>query len=710
MRTLIITEKPSVARDFAVALGARRHPGGWLEGPNVVITWAVGHLLELFEPHDYDPKWRKWGFATLPIRPADFRYKPIPGTAKQLELVQSLVKDSGFDRLVIATDAGREGEVIARTVLLSADFSDFNRAYRFWTSQALTPAVVRDGLDQLQPAAAYDRLWHAGQARQIADWLVGINGSRGASLRLGDLFSVGRVQTAVLALLVDRLRERESFEPVPYWLLRAGFKHDRGQWWGTWFGPDGNRIATQSEAEQLAERLRGQPAAVVELKKQVRRQPPPPLFSLTDLQRAANQKYGFSAKQTLDLAQTLYEQKKCLSYPRTDSRVLGSKNVELVAGIVAALSPNYPDWFAGIDPALIAASNKRVFNDARLTDHHALIPLAPLPGGCTSEQEKIYRLVTRRFAAAFHPDHQFEQTDIITQVLEERFRTTGKRVLKPGWQAVYEVDEKADKDSDEPAESGLPQLQRGDRAVTEACTTQRKMTKPSPAYTDALLLQDMTNPARYVEEKALKQVYRGDVGLGTQATRAQIIETLLQRRYARREQKLLLATAKGCQLIDTLRRMPTAGRLTSPEATARWEQQLDEISRGQGARDSFLSEIQSFVGRLVDELRQTPLGAGVVPEFGRCPWCGAAVIEGRKGYGCSNWRKRDGQCRFVVWKEYEGCQVTPEAVRRLLKQGQTGPLSCGAASAAEASTRGRLRLVKNSTGERQVVFEPGRPD
>jgi len=436
----------------------------------------------------------------------------------------------------------------------------------------------------LKPASSYDRLWRAGQSRQIADWLVGMNASRAASVKMNDLFSIGRVQTAVLSLLVDRRRERENFKPEPYWILRACFSNEKGFWWGSWFRNNQTRFSIEKDAVQVQVKITEQTGTVLSVKKQKKKQPPPFLYSLTDLQQEANKKFGFSAKQTLNVAQELYENKKCLSYPRTDSKVLGTKNVDMAQALVEKLSQSYEKYFAGVEEKLIRKSNKRVFNDSKLTDHHALIPLAPLPGNANYEEQKIYMLVLKRFAAAFHPDCEYEQTDIVTRVQDESFRTKGKRILKPGWQAVYEneTEQKASGGSESEPEF-LPAITKGDPADVRETKLDKKKTTPPPEYTEALLLKDMTNPGRYVSEDELKKIYRGDVGLGTQATRAQIIETLLSRRYTERKKKHLIATDKGCHLVDTLRRFKVANILASPQETARWEMQLNQIAHGKGS-------------------------------------------------------------------------------------------------------------------------------
>lgn len=703
-KTLILTEKPSVAMDFAKSLNISGRRDGYIENDRYVITWAVGHLVELFEPEDYDPGLKKWRLEALPIIPERFRYKPASKTKKQLEIIKSLLKPKKVGRLVIATDAGREGEVIARTIVNETGFPIGGNVFRFWTSQALTPSVVRETMKKLKPAVDFDRLWHAGQSRQIADWLVGMNGSRAATIQMHDLFSVGRVQTAVLALLVDRRRERENFKPEPYWMLYCFFRNEKGEWKGTWFREKETRFLDEEDAGKVRASVEGKTGTVGSVKKQKKKQPPPLLYSLTDLQREANAGFGFSAKKTLSLAQKLYEDRKCLSYPRTDSRVLGSKNVSLARDIVDKLSVAYPPVFAGADPKLISGANKRVFNDAKLTDHHALIPLAPVPNGVSPDERKIYDLVLKRFAAAFHPDCEYEQTDVVTIVEKETFKTMGKIVLEPGWTVVYKG-ETGKKETD----VVLPPLEKGDPAEVREAKLEKKMTQPPPEYSEALLLRDMTNPGRYVDEDELKKIYRGDVGLGTQATRAQIIETLIARKYADRIKKKMIAADKGCALIDALRRFKISSGLTRPEQTAEWERELENIARGNGSHEHFIARIIEMVESMVGELKtlktvgkQTSGQAA----FGNCPSCGGGIIEGKRGYGCSNWREADGGCRFVVWKEISGKTIPPAMVRTLILNGKAGPLN-GFLSEDNKPFSASL-VIENSGGAWQVSL--GRND
>ncbi len=722
-KTLILTEKPSVARDFAKALGVKGKKDGYLENEDYIITWAVGHLVELFEPQDYDPKWKRWRLENLPILPSRFQYKPIPKTQKQLKIICNLLSKKSPDQVVIATDAGREGEVIARTILLTggipAEHFDKNETIkRFWTSQALTPHVVKSGMNSLKPAGEYDRLWRAGQARQIADWLVGMNGSRSATIKMNDLFSIGRVQTAVLAILVDRRREREKFKPEPYWVFKVQFENEKGIWWGAWCKENQTRILSEQDAVVIREKIENRTGHVVSVEKQKKNQAPPLLYSLTDLQRDANSQHGFFAKKTLGIAQALYEEKKCLSYPRTEARVLGTQNISLVRKIIDNLSQAYPETFQNVVPERINEKYKRVFDDSRLTDHHAIIPLAPLPRNASADEKTVYDMVMKRFAAAFHADCEYEQTNIVTEVEKETFRTQGKRILKPGWRIIYgmEIEKKMGSEDDTEAEN-LPPLEKDDPAKVIDSKIEHKETLPPPEYTEALLLRDMTNPSRYVTENELKQIYRGDIGLGTQSTRAQIIETLLMRKYVQRQKRYLIALDKGCLLIDTLRRFEKAKILTSPEETARWEMQLNRIAQGEENGQSFLNNIKTFIQEIVEEFKS----GNIAPEtgvqksspvqdspavYGKCPRCGGDIIEGKKGIGCCRWRKEDGGCRFVIWKTIAGKKIPKSAVTQLLQNGITQTIP-GFISKKGKKFSARLKIApdQNNDNLQSVVFD-----
>lgn len=702
MTELILTEKFSVASDFAKALGVKNKKDGYFEGDAHVITWAVGHLVELFEPDDYDAGLKKWRVETLPLIPERFRYKPITRTLQQFRTIKTLLTQRQFDRIIIATDAGREGEVIARTILLESGFRDKERIMRFWTSQALVPKVVRDTMNQLKPITDYDRLWRAGYYRQVSDWLVGMNLTRLMTVRLGDLFSVGRVQTAVLAMLVDRRNEREHFIPETYWNFKVLFSGDKGRWTGRWFKEKETRITDKPQADALLERFQAEkaPGVVVSMKKETKQEPPPLLFSLTDLQQEANNRFGFPAKKTLAIAQALYQDRKCLSYPRTDSKVLGTASLGLVNTVLGKLEQACPDLFAFVDPKRVSLSNRRVFNDAKLTDHHALIPFKPISEAASRDEKLLFDLVVRRFAAAFHPDCRFESTRVVTLFAKETFQTRGKVILDPGWQRVYGtgIRDKAEAEI-------IPPLVEGDEGAVEKIEREEKQTTPPPDYSDSLLLKDMTNPGRYVAEEEIKRLYRGDIGIGTQSTRAQIIETLISRGYVQRAGKRLLATDKGGYLVTQLRKCPISSVLTSPEETARWEMQLNTIALGEGSDIRFLDHIKAFVTDAVAELKSAGFN---VKQFraeqpqaaviGICPACGKAVRENPKAFSCE-----DRGCEFVIFKRIAGKSISAKMATNLLQYRKSGPFK-GFISKKKKRFSASLKIV-NENGHWKVTFD-----
>jgi DNA topoisomerase-3 len=739
MKDLILTEKFSVAADFAKALGIKGKKDGCFQGPNHVIVWAVGHLVELFEPDDYDPGLKRWQLSTLPLIPETFKYKPIKRSFKQFKIIKSFLTGGQFDRVVVATDAGREGEVIARTILLQSGFKDKSRIVRFWTSQALVPEVVRSTMDKLRPITDYDRLWRAGYYRQVADWLVGMNLTRVLTVRLKDLFSVGRVQTAVLALMVDRRNERENFIPETFWQIRVVFVNEKGRWTGLWFkaGPKDvddkkqsggahtitgtrtdksidkktdkrtdkrieTRITEKYQALALAAKLKEEtaPGDVVSVNKTKKSEPPPLLFSLTDLQQEANNRFGFPAKKTLALAQTLYQDRKCLSYPRTDSKVLGTTGLDLVKKIIKTLECAHGDIFSTLDSRRVSLSNTRVFNDSRLTDHHALIPFKPIPAGASPDEQLLFDLVVRRFAAAFHPDFRYEGTRVVTELAGQTFQTLGRVTIDPGWTRVYSQSSRGRAEPEI-----LPPLAKNDRGKADKVDLVEKQTAPPPDYSDALLLKDMTNPSRYVDEDDVKRIFRGDTGIGTQSTRAQIIETLILRNYVTRAGKRLVATDKGVYLIAQLRLCPVSSVLTRPDETARWEMGLNEIALGQGSDLDFLQRIKTFVASSVEELKLANFGAGTFErasdparEIGTCPSCGSPVCENLKAFSC-----RGTNCKFVIFKKIAGKSISSKMAANLLKYRLSGPFQ-GFISKKKRRFAASLRIVDHD-GAHKVEFD-----
>lgn len=672
MKTLILTEKPSVARDFAYALKVTPKGDGFFETGNLVITWAIGHLMELKEPDEYDPKWKSWNLSSLPILPQRLLYKANNKTKKQLSVVMKQLKRKDIDRIVLATDAGREGELIGRTLINEARSKA--TFYRIWTSQALSPSVIKENMNQLKPLAEYDRLYYAGRCRQSADWLVGMNLTRLATLRLGDLFSVGRVQTAVLALLVNRRQEIDNFKPEPFYIINGKFNFTGGKLSAVWFDPskkkDNTHISSETAAQKILQNCQGHDVTVAAVDKEKKHQPPPQLFSLTELQKVANRLHGLTAKKTLAITQSLYEKHKCLSYPRTGARVLGTTSFPQAKKLIENFKKFHPDDFKYFDQSKLNPKNRRVFNDAKLTDHHALIPLKS--ANLSGDEGKIYDLVLKRFIMVFSRDFEYEETKIFTWVGSkkagsENFKSKGQRILCLGWKILAGGDK----------DQFLPSVKKGEKGQVDSIRAEKKITKPPAEYTEATLLQDMINPSRLVEEQAYKIAFRGDVGLGTQATRAQIIETLLARQYIQRKGKSLLALPKGQTLVDILKTMKLSQLLTCPEETAKWELELEQISQKAGNPKVFMLGIRKFVSDCTQEWKTASISVTTKAEekqdsvIGKCPLCQNLILESSKSYSCQKWKEG---CKFKIWKKIAGKKISATQAKKILCKGKSDHL------------------------------------
>jgi DNA topoisomerase III len=653
-KTLILAEKPSQARDYAKGLGDFARRDGYLENEHYLITWAIGHLVELREPHEYDPALKKWSASALPILPDPFRYRPTEAGAKQFKVIRSLLQERSVEKVVIATDAGREGELIARLILGLA--RNHKPVWRFWSSKALSPEEVRLGMAGLRPAGDFDRLYRSALCRQQADWLIGINATRAYTLRAGgDLHSLGRVQTPVLAMIVARQGEIDRFVPEDYWTLRATFAAAAGSYKGQWIGTDdeqreenkeGARIPSEARAREIADRVEAAGSGeVAEVRRQAKKEPPPLLFSLTSLQIEANRKFGLAADQTLRLAQSLYEENKALSYPRTESQHLGEAQAKEVPAILDQLAQQKTVLFSRA-ACTVNPRNRRIFNDAKLTDHHALMPTGQILGILSAEQRKVFELVVRRFIAAFYPDHVYEATRILTVAGGERFRSNGRVTVTLGWKEVYgAVDDKEEKDP------SLPALTQGESVCVEETAVEQKQTRPPAPYSDATLLKDMENARKFVTEERLRKILKETAGLGTAATRAEVLKTLERRDYIRRQGKNLIPLPKGIALIEAV----TGERIADPAYTALWEQQLDEIARGAGVTpDAFLEKVRDYTRAIVAKAAGSPplkpSGAHRKPVgevVGTCPDCGREVFDRPKSYGCSGYP----ECKFALWKD-----------------------------------------------------------
>ena len=690
MKTIILTEKPSVARDFAQALGLVPR-GKFFENNDYIITWALGHLLTLKDPEDYDVKWKKWTLESLPIVPDRISYKANTRTKKQLNNIVSLFKRNDIGDVIVATDAGREGELIARTILSFANAK--GKMFRFWTSQALSEKVIKHGLKNLVPLSDYDRLFASGRARQVSDWLVGMNLSRLATLKLGSLFSVGRVQTAVLALIVMRRKEIESFQNKKYFNIKGRFKFDESNLDALWFDPTKKDEASLIESSEKATKyifdMDGHDAIVTKSNVEEKSVGSPHLYSLTELQKQANRLYGFSAKKTLSLAQELYEKYKCLSYPRTDSEFLGTSSFDQVCELVDTFKNEYSQLFISFNASKVSIANKRVFDDARLTDHHALIPLKKCSAAATSDAGKVFGLVLKRFISAFSNDYVYKDKRVELKVNSHFFKARGLEVLDQGWTNLVQLEKNIQ----------LPSLSLKEVGEVINLEAIEKETRAPMQYSEATLLQDMINPARLVEDRKLKAIFRGDVGLGTQATRAQIIETLLNRNYIKRDGRKLLAEDKGVFLIDAFSKKEVSNQLTRPEETAKWESDLEDIAQGKGNLQNFLRKVNSFT---VDSIKEWKASDEVltfidksttpnnVNSIVKCPKCSGDIFEGKKGFGCSQWKQG---CKFVIWKTIAGKKISTTQVKTIIEKGKSSRLK-GFTSKAGNKFEATLKLAE----------------
>ena len=680
--TLVVTEKPSVARDVAQALGRGgdklKAKAGFLIGGRHVVTWAIGHLLELCEPDDYAPSLKRWRLEDLPILPDTFRTKPIAKTKAQLDVVLALLRSPVFAEVVNACDAGREGELIFRHLQEAAESALPVR--RLWIS-AMTDEAILEGFESLGDGREYENLEAAARCRSESDWLVGINATRGMTKKCGGvLLSVGRVQTPTLAILAEREREIQAFVPVKYWEIEASFETGAGaSYRGTWFGPEAKdgRLGDPVRAAAIADRVRDRAGLVTDVERRRRSQASPLLHDLTQLQRDMNRRYGFAASRTLRLAQDLYERYKVITYPRTDSRFLSGRNIPLLVPTMRAVA-EVSDELAQAAAPLLAGErlpiSGRQVNDARVRDHHAIIPTVKAGSAAKlkGDHRKLFEAIAERFIATFYPPAIVEDTAVTTSVAEETFRSEGRVVVERGWLAVEASPWLTGSGSAE-----LPGLEAGDGVRTTAAEALEKETKPPPRYTEASLLQMMETAGKLLDDEELQEAMK-ERGIGTPATRAAIIERLIDVGYLDRDRRSLVATAKGLELISAI---PTRD-LVSPALTGAWEAKLRQVEAGHLSRESFMGEIGAFVTRMVDEVRSLEadgLADRMQRTIGHCPKCGAEVVEGRRAYHCARWKETG--CDFYIWKVIAGRALQPLEAAKLLSDGKT-PLLRGFRSRA----------------------------
>ena len=574
----VLAEKPSVARDIARVLGANTPGKGCLKGGGYVVTWAVGHLVTQVNPEEIDARWKTWRQDTLPMLPENIPLKVIAQSRDQFQCVKTILNAPQVDSVICATDAGREGELIFRRIYQMAGCRKPFR--RLWIS-SMTEEAIAEGFANLRDGADYDGLYASALCRSDADWLVGMNGSRAFTLRYDSLLSVGRVQTPTLSILVKRALEIRNFVPENYWEVQADF----GGYRGTWIDKDGKtRIPDEKTAKEIVSAVTGREGEVLEVSTERKRVPPPLLYDLTTLQREANARYGFTAQKTLNLAQALYEKHKLLTYPRTDSRYLSHDMRPKVQGILKGMPE--PLRALVLSPDKAVDPGKRVYDDAKLTDHHAIIPTGRRPGTLTADEQKLYEMVARQLIAAFYPDMEYDAMSAVTGVGEHKFLSRGRAVIAQGWQAANPPLRSKPKKGEE--EQALPQLQKGQRVPVKSAKAVAKKTTPPSPYTENTLLAAMENAGKFVENEELRRQMK-ERGLGTPVTRAAIIERLIAVDYVRREKKALIPTDKGIRLIAV-----APEQLSSPETTGRWEKGLSDIAAGKMDPNRFMQSIRRY--------------------------------------------------------------------------------------------------------------------
>ena len=675
-KALIIAEKPSVASDISKALGKFTKSEDYFENDEYVISSAVGHLLTIIPPPGVEAVRGKWTFKCLPVIPPHFDLEPIEKTASRLRALQKLIKRPDVDRIINACDAGREGELIFRNIVRHTKAKQ--PIQRLWL-QSMTPAAIREGFATLRKDEEMMPLSDAAISRSEADWLVGINGTRAMTAfnsKLGGFFktTVGRVQTPTLAIVVEREAKIRKFISKDYWEVLGTFGAAAGSYAGRWFDEKfvrsedehhkAERIWDQATAEALKAKCLGKPGIVNEESKPTTSMSPL-LYDLTSLQRDANSRFGFSAKNTLGLAQALYEKHKVLTYPRTDSRALPEDYIGTVRGTLQMLGETSYGTFAGtILKNDWVRPNKRIFNNAKVSDHFAIIPTAQAPKHLSEPEQKLYDMVTKRFLAIFYPAAEFLETVRITRVEGEAFKSAGKVLVSPGWLTVY------GKESDSDETPSLAPVKAGETVQTTEIEVKANVTKPPARYSEATLLSAMEGAGKLVDDDELREAMN-EKGLGTPATRAAIIEGLIYEGYIHRTGRELQATAKAFSLMELLNGLGIP-ELTKPELTGDWEFQLKQIQRKQISRDQFMAGIADMTRRIVDRAKQ--FEHDTIPgDFGTlnvpCPKCGGEIHEKYKQYQCV----KEG-CDFAFWKTLCSRMFEPEEVEKLITERQIGPL------------------------------------
>ncbi|WP_187261553.1 type IA DNA topoisomerase [Pontibacter beigongshangensis] len=719
-----IAEKPSVAREIANVIGAKTRKDGYFEGNGYQVTWTFGHFCQLREPDDYRPEWKRWSLYDLPMLPERYGIKLMKdkGIEQQFKVIQKLLDQA--EEVINCGDAGQEGEVIQRWVLTEAKF---RRPFkRLWIS-SLTEDAIREGFAKLREGSEFDLLYQAGKSRAIGDWLLGLNATRLFTLKYAQgrqTLSIGRVQTPTLAMIVNRHHEIQNFVPQPYWELKTIYRD-------TTFSSTNGRFQKEEEAQQILAAIQEAELTITDVEIKKGTESPPKLFDLTSLQIECNNKIGLSADETLKTVQSLYE-KKVVSYPRVDTVFLPDDIYPKIPGILQGLS-NYQSEVAPLLAAKIRKS-KKVFNNNKVTDHHAIIPTGAAAGNLYDREANVYDIITRRFIAAFYPDCIVSNTTVLAESAGYAFRVKGKQILEPGWRVIYGADDptkaepaaKEGEAKDEEETAGvLPHFEKGEHGP-HAPLLDKKMTNPPKEYTEATLLRAMETAGRQVEDDELKEALKEN-GIGRPSTRAAIIETLFKRQYIRKDKKKIVPTQMGIDLIGVIPNQT----LKSAEMTGQWERKLRQIESGTFASDAFLQELQQFVVALVQEVKYDKATVTLEPQeqaapsakagkaaegkkeakpkaakttaaaatagLGSCPACQQGhIVKGSKAYGCI--RFREG-CRFLIPIAHFGKQLTDKQVSSLLAKGKSGLIK---GFKRESGERFNANLVLNSSQQIEV--------
>ena len=621
MKSLVIAEKPSVGRDIARVLGCKKQIQGAIEGEKYIVTWGLGHLVTLADPEEYETGWKEWKMDYLPMMPKEWKLVVIRQTGKQYQLVKAQLFRKDVSQIIIATDAGREGELVARWILEKAHVSKPIR--RLWIS-SVTDKAIRDGFANLKDGKDYENLYHAASARAKADWLVGMNGTRALTCKYNAQLSCGRVQTPTLAMIAKREEEIKNFKPQSYYGMKAVSKGIMFQWQEERSGS--GRTFDKTRVEQMKKRLEGESLVITKVERTAKKTYAPGLYDLTELQRDANKRFGFSAKETLNIMQRLYENHKVLTYPRTDSRYLSSDVVGTLKERLKACSVGPYRKVAGPLINREIRADKRFVNDAKVSDHHAIIPTEQFVQleHMTSDERKIYDLVVRRFAAVLLPAAEYEQTVLKAEAAGETFVAKGKTMKKSGWLAAYEEEWEQEEETDNLRDQILPNVETGDQISVLRYEIAEGKTKPPAPFSEATLLSAMENPVKYMTTKDAKAAKTlGETGgLGTVATRADIIEKLFNSFLMEKRGKDIFITSKAKQLLELV---PEG--LKQPELTADWEMKLSKIAKGQMKASTFMREIDAYTQEIVEEIK---LGKGTFRHDNvtnkKCPQCGKPML------------------------------------------------------------------------------------